>query len=1090
MANSTFTMTQLAAAKRDYQRTTTTGGGQGKGQGTIPVTINVTVAGTMHARIRAADGSTILQAAFSLGTVATGSQTLNVTGVDARLGWFFVDLSGDSGATWTNGTTLVGMGRLIGFAGQSLAARMVKTMDASQSTITNASLGVTIDPNSVVYATYVENNNLAVPVWQTPADGSVYDSTGCAEYLTREVAAAGVNCALVSHTHGATSINSWIGAGADVASLQAILTAVGGFEAFIWFQGHSDGASGMSSATYQADLSTLFTWLAANNGVRGASFEKYVCSIPNIGNTNWGLPAQVSTIRQAARDWCAANGAVSVEPSNVDLLPDTTHQTQAGSIILARHFYRASRPSLGLPNGDLPAAVTGVTRSAGSAVINIALSGAGTPTSIGTPANRFSVSTKGGHAKMPISSIVASLNAIAITLASVPADNDPLDVHWDYPLAPSAAGNADMLYDAVTDSDGITPGRPFRPTYLAPYQIPAPTPSLGPTLTAHGTPTFHASGKSGFSNCLDCTAATGTAAYAASLAPCGDDVIPFSDVVSIECWFQISAIPAGTVCLYGVGGGGVYLAVNSAGHLNANWNSGGAITGTTNVCDGAWHYVQFVLNSWNNANLYLDGAADGTQLTYSGGGAAYYTPAPSTTTQVGNAFSAFQWPGKLMMLSTWTIARAAQVLAAPLTGSETGLYAAYKLDGNLNAMALAGSLAPASSAVATTSASVTLGYSGGVTPPPGSTLTAAINSRTSTTIAVVLGARTPASYDLIQFQYSTRPDFSFGMAPLADFATAAAITLQSLNQGNTYFVRAREKASASGALGPWCATMQVYLPLATSQDLTSQAVLLRPAIVVVPEPVTWGFASTPGGIISGYPIDNLASDSPAEQTWFTPGMIYFDTAGQPIDTIALLGTNIPAGVLWRAEGYPSAADRTAGTNIVTTSGDLQFQCSANLPGRAFYHGLIRLAAPSTATSWRLTFAAATGSFPPASVIAAMFGVVGLARTARNISADKVESPLEYGALDRTRDGIPDRRYGWRGRRVEFEIALMTEAQWETQFSDLSRKIGLIDPVLVLPNTRAGTYLHDRILYGPLTQQRGTLPYSPRFTQGFTIDSLI
>src|SRR5207245_2485388 len=119
-----------------------------------------------------------------------------------------------------------------------------------------------------------------------------------------------------------------------------------------------------------------------------------------------------------------------------------------------------------------------------------------------------------------------------------------------------------------------------------------------------------------------------------------------------------------------------------------------------------------------------------------------------------------------------------------------------------------------------------------------------------------------------------------------------------------------------------------------------------------------------------------------------------------------------------------------------------------------------------------------------------FGVVGLARTAKNIAADKVESPLDYGALDRTRDGIPDRRYGWRGRRVDFEIAFMTEAQWETQFADLRSKIGLIDPVLVVPNTRAGVFLHDRILFGPISAQRATQPYTPRFTQGLTVDSLI
>lgn len=365
-------------------------------------------------------------------------------------------------------------------------------------------------------------------------------------------------------------------------------------------------------------------------------------------------------------------------------------------------------------------------------------------------------------------------------------------------------------------------------------------------------------------------------------------------------------------------------------------------------------------------------------------------------------------------------------------------------------------------------------------------LTISLSAVTSTSVTFNTAGRTTGTYDRIEAQYSTRSDFSFCLSPIADMATAASLALQSLNQGNTYFIRAREKVAADGTVGPWTAALQAYTPLATSPDTSPLSIMVRPAIIVVPEPVTW--SASAGN--TGRPADNLGTDSPAEQAWFTPGYLYFDTGGQPIDTIALLGTNMPAGVNWRVEAFGSAANRAAGTSIVYATGDAQFQASANLPGRQFYNGLIRLPAPRNELYWRIVFTAATGSLPPASMVAAMFGVVGLARTARNIAADKVESPLDYGALERTRDGIPDRRYGWRGRRVEFEIALLTEAQWETQFADVSRKVGLIDPVLVVPNTRTGAFLHDRILYGPLSTQRAQQPYTPRFTQGFTIDSLI
>jgi hypothetical protein len=262
--------------------------------------------------------------------------------------------------------------------------------------------------------------------------------------------------------------------------------------------------------------------------------------------------------------------------------------------------------------------------------------------------------------------------------------------------------------------------------------------------------------------------------------------------------------------------------------------------------------------------------------------------------------------------------------------------------------------------------------------------------------------------------------------------------------------------------------------------------MIQPAVVVVPEPVVWSTTA-----VAGYPADNLATDSPNEQAWFTwaaGSAIDFDTQGQPIDTVALLGTNIPAGCLMRITSYASAANRTAGTSIQYDSGVISFQASAGLPGRPWYHMFHRTPTVRSEQFWRILFS--SGDAPPASTGVATFGIVGLARTAKNIAADKTEVALDYGSLDRTRDGTPDRRYGFRGRRVEFEIALMTEAQWETQFSDLRNVIGLTDPVLVLPNTRANAFLHDRILFGPVANNRMAQPFTPRMTQALTIESLV
>jgi hypothetical protein len=87
----------------------------------------VTVAGTIHARC-SSGGVTRgdMQAEFVSTTIAaTGAQTVQVSGVDARLGWFYLDIL-DSSGTWQNGTVLIGMGDLTLASGQSLAGRLLR----------------------------------------------------------------------------------------------------------------------------------------------------------------------------------------------------------------------------------------------------------------------------------------------------------------------------------------------------------------------------------------------------------------------------------------------------------------------------------------------------------------------------------------------------------------------------------------------------------------------------------------------------------------------------------------------------------------------------------------------------------------------------------------------------------------------------------------------------------------------------------------------------------------------------------------------------------------------------------------------------
>jgi len=459
---SAFTMTQLASPNRIYQRSTTTNGGQSKGRGTIPVALDVSAAGSVYARARASDG-TVLQASW-LGatTTATGPQTVNIANVDARLGWFYLDLSAD-GTTWQNGTVLVGMGRITVISGQSQAVRQLGKMPSYSGT--NASLGVSIEPKSAVYARYTDSaRSVTTPAWAVPADASNYDSTFVAEFLRRQVADRGVNCAIVGHAVGATAIATWQPGQQNNTDLRAVLDAVGGFEAFYWHQGGDDAGAGTTAAAYQAGLSGVFGDLAAHNVARGNSFERYVTAMATRTSAGAGGTAAVQTVRKAAFDWSAANGATYLEPHDINL-EDPVHQGQPGSITLARHLHRA----MSAANDNGPT-ITGATRVATA----ITLATSAPLALVGNPANRFTVYAAGTTATpIAVSSVTISGSSINLTLEADPGSAQALDVYWlRHPDPSGTTAAANMIYDTYT-ADGLSVGRQLQPTLAAPISVPA-----------------------------------------------------------------------------------------------------------------------------------------------------------------------------------------------------------------------------------------------------------------------------------------------------------------------------------------------------------------------------------------------------------------------------------------------------------------------------------------------------------------------------------------------------------------------------------------------------------------------------------------
>lgn len=354
------------------------------------------------------------------------------------------------------------------------------------------------------------------------------------------------------------------------------------------------------------------------------------------------------------------------------------------------------------------------------------------------------------------------------------------------------------------------------------------------------------------------------------------------------------------------------------------------------------------------------------------------------------------------------------------------------------------------------------------------------------TSAVIFFAAVPANTLLIEVQYSTRRDFSWALAPVIRSANLSTMTLSGLNQRQAYYVRARP-LSTSGQEGAWTDVFGFRTFDGPARNVAPQGIMIEPALIVPPEPVLkW----TADNEVAGHPARTLSRDDPQSSWWsdLVGGKYAFETyiAGDVVDTIAILETNASESMQVTVKAdYNGDTIRT--NNPTYSYGPVPFRASANLPGRRGYHALIRLPQPQGFRYYRVEI---TGTVPGGRFVAT-YAVIGLAHSTRNFAADsKNETILDYGSIDRDRSGNPARVDGHRGRTVDFEIVNMPEAQYETAFEQLKWKLGTTDPALIVPNSKAGAFLHDRILYGTLKPSRATNTYSPRFSQQFSVDSLI
>ncbi len=358
----------------------------------------------------------------------------------------------------------------------------------------------------------------------------------------------------------------------------------------------------------------------------------------------------------------------------------------------------------------------------------------------------------------------------------------------------------------------------------------------------------------------------------------------------------------------------------------------------------------------------------------------------------------------------------------------------------------------------------------------------AVASTTATTASIT--ATSLAADGTIELQYSSDPDFSFAVSPLVTgLARSSPLSLTGLNQDATYYARARPRRSSAEAEG-WSNTVGIRTTLSASPSLTPTAVMIQPALVMMPNRVLQWIS---GGGVAGYPVENLALDAPvAHKSYVSSGSHVIEAlmAPDPVDTIAMLMTNLPENATVAIKAGASQANVRSGTPTFST-GFQPFRASANLPGRPGYHGLFRFA-QQRLPYWRVEISAPdlTGG-----IFHIEHMLFGWNRTTKNHSVSRSDTVIDAGKLERMRSGVPDRVRGFRGRATSFDISMLTEAQDWSNYQDLSYRVGTTDPVFVVPNTRPGAFFHDGFHYGALTMKNAR-PSSLRTTRSFAIESIL
>lgn len=330
------------AVNQIVQRDATTGGtfNLGTANATFNVTPNSAGHSSFEYRVLDQDGVSEVSTWVDLGAIGGAAQDVSAL-VPANEQWYKIEFRED-GANNIVTSNRFGVGRIVMLAGQSLGARFVAYLnDLGAPDETYASLGITPSDNSSVQFTYIENTKSHETLeWSQLADSTDFDGIAVAQFLNDQIAEYGVNCSLAGHCRGGAFISQFLTGGSQKAAFDASMAGAGGWELFLWFQGHSDAAFTGQGPNYDARLIELFGDIDAANSFAG--YDRILTAVPNyIIGTGIGSDVGVTDIRYAQYAWTLQNPRAKylAAMSDLEMYSDGVHPTQLAGLDMARHFH-------------------------------------------------------------------------------------------------------------------------------------------------------------------------------------------------------------------------------------------------------------------------------------------------------------------------------------------------------------------------------------------------------------------------------------------------------------------------------------------------------------------------------------------------------------------------------------------------------------------------------------------------------------------------------------------------------------------------------------------------------------------------------